>query len=566
VDAKFENVSINGGAVTFPGLLIENNYWKELEFVRDQINEGVYGSALRSYGSWAINNMNLINPSGIKELQADLTIKELINDGPTPLRGRPQTRLLGVFYNDFYNDSTPGVGAIGDIQAGVGIIHNGTEPKGFCVVVECTGASCNSLATQNIIDYHEFPMTIGPDPTGSPHRLSIRYDDSTDPPKFIFGFDGMLYTPTVALPSKVGRPKRDFKGISTRIRFSTDSPLSSEGGYISTEYADISFVADMDGDGIPDRTDNCPFAYNPGQLNTDVDDDYGDACDLCPERDNTDTDGDGLADVCPPETGGGTTTQNQNLITVTFNYYGKDTYLVPPDCDGNTVFITDPPIRTNCRRRAPYVMTVLEEANGLGIPGGDWVWVESHASWTITCDLLKIFDESSLKVVPNVAITPMYNFLLGDPGINPDTGLCAEGDICVDTKTYPLFKGTIIAETIPVVTKNFAEIDIKPKTYPNTINLRSEGSVPVAILTKGDFDATKIDLSILKLEGAGVVIIKGKYQASNADVNGDGRKDKIVHFYTKGLAGLTTGSACVTGTYNRNQFKFKGCDFVTIVP
>jgi len=199
------------------------------------------------------------------------------------------------------------------------------------------------------------------------------------------------------------------------------------------------------------------------------------------------------------------------------------------------------------------------------VPGGDWVLVEGPTSWTITCDLLKIFDESSLKAAPSVAITPMYNFLVGDPGINPDTGQCAEGDICVDKDHYTTFKGTMIADKISVVTKNFPEIDIKPNTYPNNINLGSEGSVPVVIFSRTGFDATKIVLSTLTLGDAKVVQIKGKYQVSKSDVNGDGLKDMIVHFYTKGLAGITTGLACVTGTYSEQQ-EFKGCDFVTIVP
>ena len=37
------------------------------------------------------------------------------------------------------------------------------------------------------------------------------------------------------------------------------------------------------------------------------------------------------------------------------------------------------------------------------------------------------------------------------------------------------------------------EIDIKPGSDPNSINLRSKGVIPVAILTTEDFDATTVD-------------------------------------------------------------------------
>lgn len=56
--------------------------------------------------------------------------------------------------------------------------------------------------------------------------------------------------------------------------------------------------ADFDGDGVPDSTDNCPFAANPGQEDVDQDG-VGDVCAPCPAADG---DGDGVPDVvdnCP---------------------------------------------------------------------------------------------------------------------------------------------------------------------------------------------------------------------------------------------------------------------------
>lgn len=57
---------------------------------------------------------------------------------------------------------------------------------------------------------------------------------------------------------------------------------------------------DVDGDGVPNDTDNCWMAANPDQV--DSDGDYlGDACDNCPYHvnwDQSDLDGDGLGDEC----------------------------------------------------------------------------------------------------------------------------------------------------------------------------------------------------------------------------------------------------------------------------
>lgn len=59
-------------------------------------------------------------------------------------------------------------------------------------------------------------------------------------------------------------------------------------------------LADLDGDGVPNATDNCPFTANPGQEDTD-NDAIGDACDNCPGVFNPwqiDTDRDGVGDDC----------------------------------------------------------------------------------------------------------------------------------------------------------------------------------------------------------------------------------------------------------------------------
>ena len=57
---------------------------------------------------------------------------------------------------------------------------------------------------------------------------------------------------------------------------------------------------DIDGDSIPDASDNCPTVSNPGQEDTDGDG-VGNVCDNCPTVSNTtqaDTDSDGVGDAC----------------------------------------------------------------------------------------------------------------------------------------------------------------------------------------------------------------------------------------------------------------------------
>jgi hypothetical protein len=73
-------------------------------------------------------------------------------------------------------------------------------------------------------------------------------------------------------------------------------------------------------------------------------------------------------------------------------------------------------------------------------------------------------------------------------------------------------------------------IDIKPGSYPNTINQKSKGNVPVAILTTDDFDASMVDASTVKFLG-GSPCKKEKLE----DIDSDGDIDMLLHFKTQDL-------------------------------
>lgn len=73
------------------------------------------------------------------------------------------------------------------------------------------------------------------------------------------------------------------------------------------------------------------------------------------------------------------------------------------------------------------------------------------------------------------------------------------------------------------------EIDIKPGGNPNSINLRSKGVVPVALLTTTVFDATTVDPTTVIFAGAMPV------KWSIKDVDNDGDVDVVFHFKTQEL-------------------------------
>ena len=103
-------------------------------------------------------------------------------------------------------------------------------------------------------------------------------------------------------------------------------------------------------------------------------------------------------------------------------------------------------------------------------------------------------------------------------------------------------------------------IDIKPGSDPNSINLKSKGVVPVAVLTTDDFDASTVDPGIVQFAGAQPL------RWTLKDVDGDGDEDLLFHFKTQKLVlnessteatltGETIGGMCIEGT-----------DAVNIVP
>jgi hypothetical protein len=111
-------------------------------------------------------------------------------------------------------------------------------------------------------------------------------------------------------------------------------------------------------------------------------------------------------------------------------------------------------------------------------------------------------------------------------------------------------------------------IDIKPGSLPNSINLGSAGSVPVAILSSADFDATQVDPTSITLSGASVKLVgKGdKYSCNPEDVNSDGLADLVCHVITDEFQLETGESVAVLKGQTLSGQQITGQDSVEIVP
>lgn len=104
-------------------------------------------------------------------------------------------------------------------------------------------------------------------------------------------------------------------------------------------------------------------------------------------------------------------------------------------------------------------------------------------------------------------------------------------------------------------------IDIKPSSFPNSINLRGRGKTPVAVLGSAMFDVTTIDRMTVIFADAPALNIG----ATPEDINKDGFLDIVFHFDTQSLnLPVDAISACLTGTTSDHK-KFKGCDSVRLI-
>lgn len=110
------------------------------------------------------------------------------------------------------------------------------------------------------------------------------------------------------------------------------------------------------------------------------------------------------------------------------------------------------------------------------------------------------------------------------------------------------------------------EIDIKPGSASNSVNLGSNGVVSVAILGSDVFNATRVDPLSVSLASAPVRLKgKGTPMATVDDVNNDGRDDLLVHVETDALELESDATGAVLKGMTYDGLAIMGTDAVTVV-
>ncbi len=112
-----------------------------------------------------------------------------------------------------------------------------------------------------------------------------------------------------------------------------------------------------------------------------------------------------------------------------------------------------------------------------------------------------------------------------------------EGRIQFQPGDYPLMYGGFWIPVKVLDTTIQVDVDVKPGSDTNPINLKSKGVIPVAILTTTAFDATTVDPLSVAFGPNGAMEAHGKGHIEDADDDGD--LDMVLHFRTQ-----QTGIAC----------------------
>lgn len=123
-----------------------------------------------------------------------------------------------------------------------------------------------------------------------------------------------------------------------------------------------------------------------------------------------------------------------------------------------------------------------------------------------------------------------------------------------DAGGIPQFLTVKMVDTINVV------IDIKPGSFPNRINPRNHGVIPVAILSSDDFAAATVDPASLRFGATGSEATP--QHSALGDVNGDGKDDLMLQFPTE-ESGIVCGTqtGLLTGATSNGQ-TIKGADAI----
>ncbi len=176
-----------------------------------------------------------------------------------------------------------------------------------------------------------------------------------------------------------------------------------------------------------------------------------------------------------------------------------------------------------------------------------WLWNEAEGSIRL----------QKLVVGPDAELWDFNDTSAAAMGIDNQCRIAGEA----------LYKGQITTFLLTPVPDEPVTIDIKPGTYPNTIDLKSRDTIPVAILSTTEFDAPgQIDRDSLTFGRTGFEDSLASCDPHGEDVNEDGLRDLVCHFRTEDTGFESGDTEGVLEGKTVDGIPVGGADAVTIVP
>ncbi|MFH1956599.1 MAG: right-handed parallel beta-helix repeat-containing protein [Patescibacteria group bacterium] len=170
----------------------------------------------------------------------------------------------------------------------------------------------------------------------------------------------------------------------------------------------------------------------------------------------------------------------------------------------------------------------------------------------------------TIKVIPDFNAGPNATYGLDFSMRNQTITLAQNVPVSqIPTQGY----GVTIASDQVVSTFIPVSIDVKPGSFPNSINLGSNGVVPVAIFGFANFDVKQIKIDSIRF-GNATIKLKGNGQSifSYSDLNADGFTDILVKISTEALQLTATDTKVNLEGNLIDGTTIKGSDSIRIVP
>jgi len=233
----------------------------------------------------------------------------------------------------------------------------------------------------------------------------------------------------------------------------------------------------------------------------------------------------------------------------------------------DAVFLARNPVNNN---------TLIDYVNGGGnvyLAGGAG-WLNEAEAWNPFLNAFGLaFAPDYNSIVGNITINSSHPIFMNVSSLYQGGGSDILDITASDSRSQVLvtFDGHGLYAVYDSSSPEPVTIDIKPGSDPNSINPKSQGKIPVAILSTQEFCAPEmVNKDSLTFGFEGDEQSLAFCNSEGEDVNGDGLEDLVCHFYTQftgfrcgdteGVLNGTTTDGMTTDT------PIEGKDSVRIVP